>query len=100
MAGPIPMTHRIRCKLRGRHGWNRSTWKRHQNTRECARRLVQIAKGRLSGGTPGFISPAAEYAATTLRLRALGLHAAGEGVQPAPSVARRVKDLFSRRGRP
>jgi hypothetical protein len=73
MAGPLPMTHRLACKLRGRKGWNRHMWKPHQNKRECARRLVQLVRRQLSG-TPGFISPQAEHAASDLRLRALGLH--------------------------
>lgn len=76
MAGPIPMNHTIANKLRGRHGWNRHTWRPHQNKRECARRLLQLVKGQLSG-TPGFVSEAAEQRARDLRLRALGLQPAG-----------------------
>jgi hypothetical protein len=80
MSGPLPMTPSLGRKLYGRHGWNRSTWKRHQNKRECVRRVVQAFKGQLSGGrsNPNFISPQLEETVNDLRLKALGLHPAGK----------------------
>lgn len=63
-------------RLKGRQKWNRSTWKPHQNKRECVRRLVQLAKRQLAD-QHGFISEAARNRANDLRLRALGLHPPG-----------------------
>lgn len=92
-------------------GRGRNWFVPHQNTRECARRIVQIAKGQLTGyvserhgrkdvlevvgkkrrNVAGpivervastFVSPRAHHNAEKLRLRAIGLH------QHDPQVAR------------
>lgn len=58
----------------GRAPWgNTSSWKKpHQGKRERIRRLVQLAKGQLSGPNR-FISQEAARACTTMRLHAIGL---------------------------
>lgn len=81
--------------VKGQPWGNRTTWKRHQNTREKARRLRQAADGRLNDSTvnPGrrhggrrlFFSEAFNRLVERLQLERAGL------VQPALTI-RRLRD--------